>query len=312
MGYRLHETQFLSRPVFDPPGIKYAYAKHPEPGKIRGWVAGMTPPPKRPGISRIIALGDSVTFGLGTEAEAAWPAALERKLTHTEVFNLAMCGWDAEQSVSLAIGHLSAWQPDLVIWGTYTNDMLPSYLMWGTHDKHPVFVGTSIPKGVGILPEAMGLWLVRHTAIYRQFLAARMARAQAKGLQIRPQLAWYQAQLRRLEDWSVRANIPVLVLALPAHTQANPEQCPTVLNAHDCRLQAEAYRDIKAALSKTQLQWLDGQRFYAATGRSDFMVRPGESTGPGAWENDAEHPTAAGHAALAAGLTAPASAILQR
>ena len=147
--YLAHESRIHSRPVFEPYGVKYAYATPPEPGKVRGWVAGMSPPEKRPGVKRIIALGDSVTFGLGVHAHETWPAVLERSLDNVEVFNLAMCGWDVEQSVSLAVGELEAWTPDLVVWGNFPNDILPSFLMWGAHDEHPVFVGTSVPPGVG-------------------------------------------------------------------------------------------------------------------------------------------------------------------
>jgi hypothetical protein len=304
--YLRHEQQLISRPVFDPPGIKYAYSSALEVGKIRGWVAGMQPPPRRPGTARIIALGDSVTYGLGTRAEDAWPAALERQVgdvVDVEVFNLAMCGWDAEQSVSLAIHELPRWQPDLVVWATYTNDVLPTYLMWAATDEHPVFVGTSIPESVGVLPEAADLWLARRSAIYRLFLANRMARAKKAGLQLGPRVDWYERQLSELAQWSKTTDTPVLVLALPAHTQADPAQCPAVVNEHDCRLQAEGYRTITQTLSRSGLDWIDGQAIYAATGRPHFMIQPGAAAGPGAWDNDAEHPTAAGHAALAAGIT---------
>ena len=69
--YLRHEQQIHSQPVFEPYGVKYAYRTPPEPGTIRGWVAGMDPPVKQPGIKRIVALGDSVTFGLGVHARQA-------------------------------------------------------------------------------------------------------------------------------------------------------------------------------------------------------------------------------------------------
>ena len=192
--YLAHESRIHSRPVFEPYGVKYAYATPPEPGKVRGWVAGMSPPEKRPGVKRIIALGDSVTFGLGVHAHETWPAVLERSLDNVEVFNLAMCGWDVEQSVSLAVGELEAWTPDLVVWGNFPNDILPSFLMWGAHDEHPVFVGTSVPPGVGTFSETMDLFLAQRFAMYRQWMAARMARA-VSGL-----------TPKALEGWSRRSS----------------------------------------------------------------------------------------------------------
>ena len=310
--YRNKEAQLHTTPVFEPTGVKYAYATPPEPGVIRGWVAGMVPPSRRVGVERIVALGDSITYGLGVDRASAWPAALERALDHTEVFNLAMCGWDAEQSISLAVGELDRWQPDMVIWGSYSNDVLPSYLMWGANDDHPVFVGSSIPDEVAVLPAPIALWMVRHSALFRKFQAGRMSRAMKQGLQLGPQLDWYQAQLARLARWSDQSGTPVLTLAIPAHTQAAPERCTEFISARDCEHQASQYRTLTEALGRSGLQWVDGQKIYAATGQPHFMLRPGESIGQGSWENDAEHPTAAGHTALAAGLVPGVVAALHR
>ena len=143
--YTIHEQEIATRPIFDPPGLKYAQVVGPERGAIRGWVAGMSPPTKRPGVRRVLAVGDSLTWGLGVRREQAWPAVLERRLTNTEVFNLGMCGYDAEQGVSLITHHLGPWQPDLVVWATYTNDVDPTFLMFGAHDEHPV-CGDPVPS----------------------------------------------------------------------------------------------------------------------------------------------------------------------
>jgi len=308
--YLTHEAAINTRPVFTPYGVKYAYSKPPEPGRIRGWVAGMEAPPKADGKKRILALGDSVTFGLGVRSTDAWPAVLESRLPQVEVFNLAMCGWDIEQSVSLATGELESWQPDLVVWGNFPNDVLPSFLMWGAHDEHPVFVGTSVPAGVGTFSETMDLFLARHFAMYRQWMAARMARAVTQGLTPKAKPGWYEAQLQRLRAWSEKTNIPVLILTIPAHTQAKPEMCPDFIQEHDCIKQAERYRVIVGSASRSGLPWVDGQRAYAASGRPNFMLQPGERPGPGAWEKDAEHPTAAGHRALVDGLLGPVQHLL--
>jgi len=308
--YLKHEQQIHSQPVFEPYGVKYAYRTPPEPGTVRGWVANMTPPPKQPGVRRIIALGDSVTFGLGVHAHEAWPAALEAQLENVEVFNLGMCGWDIEQSVSLATGALEAWSPDLVVWGNFPNDVLPSFLMWGAHDEHPVFVGTSVPEGVGTFSETLDLMLAKRFAMYRQWMAARMARAVQNGLTPAAKPGWYEGQLARLRQWSSTNNIPVLILTIPAHTQASPTRCAEFINAHDCEKQAQRYAVITDAASRSGLTWVDGQQLYAGSGRPHFMVGPGDPPGPGAWPDDAEHPTAAGHRVLAAGLMNPIRAVL--
>ena len=308
--YRAHEEGLAALPVLNPWGIKYAYRTHLERGKIRGWVHGMVAPEKRPDVRRILALGDSVTYGLGVEWSESWPQVLERELPQAEVFNFAMPGWDAEQSVTLTTSILGDWQPDLVVWGSSPNDVLPSYLMWGANDAHPVFVGTSVPDGVSPLPEWLTLLLVRYSSLMRQWLAGRMAQQQQEGLVLDADMEWYRHQLALLRQWSSQTGVPVVVMAIPAHTQADPEACPKWVNEHDCDAQAERYRVLTAELANAGMMWVDGRLAYAATGRPHFMLMPGERPGPGAWENDAEHPTSAGHRALVAGMLAEVERLL--
>ena len=299
--YRVHETKIATRPVFDPPGLKYAQVVAPERAGTRGWVVGSTPPAKRQGAKRILAVGDSLTWGLGVQLQEAWPAQLEANLTNTEVHNLGMCGYDAEQGVSLITHHLETWSPDLVIWATYTNDVDPTFLMFGAHDKHPVFVGTSIPEPARMLPEWISLYLVRHSAMFRQVQAAKLARVLSGGHT--PQIApsWFANQLSKLHTWSQRTGIPVLAVALPDHTQAQPESCTRYIAEKDCNDQAAAYQRISTALSQSGLTWVDGQRIYAQSGQPHFM---------GA-DRDTGHPTSEGHRVLALGLAPIVRGLLQ-
>ena len=290
--YQVHEEKIMTRPVFDPPGLKYAQTVPPEQGAVRGWVYGMSPPPKRPGTKRILAVGDSITWGLGVRLDEAWPAELERMLPNSEVFNLGMCGYDAEQGVSLITGHLAEWQPDLVIWGHYTNDVDPTFLMFGAHDEHPVFVGTSIPEPARMLPEWISLWLVRHSAMFRQVQAAKLARVLASGHTPTPPSNWYTNQLQALRKWSHDNKTEVIAVAIPDHTQASPTRCTEFISEKDCGDQMRDYARIRDALSQSGLTWVDGQVIYAQSGQPHFM---------GA-DRDSGHPTPTGHRVLAAGL----------
>jgi lysophospholipase L1-like esterase len=292
--YQTHETEIVTRPIFDPPGIKYAQTVGPERDRVRGWVVGSTPPAKRPGVRRILAVGDSLTWGLGVTLDESWPTVLDEMLPDWEVLNFGMCGYDAEQVVSLVTEKLDAWQPDLVIWGHYTNDVDPTFLMFGAHDAHPVFVGTSIPAPARMLPQGLSLWLVQHSAMFRQLQAAKLARVLANGFTPTGPERWYERQLDHLRDWAATTSTPVVVLALPDHTQAAPDNCTKVISEKDCRDQAAAYQKITTALQTSGLHWVDGQALYAASGRPHFM---------GA-DRDTGHPTPAGHRALARGLIA--------
>jgi lysophospholipase L1-like esterase len=291
LSYRVHETQIATRPVFDPPGLKYAQITGP--GRYtRGWVVGMTPPPARPEAKRIIAVGDSLTWGLGVAEAETWPAQLMSAVPGTEVYNLGMCGYDVEQGVSLIRSKLQAWKPDLVIYAHYTNDVDPTFLMFGAHDKHPVFVGTSIPAQARLLPEAPSLWLARHSAWFRQVQAAQLARVLASGVTPERPSDWYPSQLSALRAWSETTHIPVLVLALPDHTQADPSRCTEFIAAKDCSDQVASYAQIAAALEHSGLDWVDGQAIYAASGQPHFM---GNGT-------DTGHPSPEGHRVIAQGL----------
>jgi len=298
--YRVHEMEIATRPIFDPPGLKYAQVVPPERDGVRGWVAGMTPPPRKAGTKRVLAVGDSLTWGLGVTLQEAWPAELEGLLSNVEVFNLGMCGYDAEQGISLITHHLADWQADMVVWAHYTNDVDPTFLMFGAHDEHPVFVGTNIPEPARLAPEALSLWLVRNSAMFRSVQAAKLARVLSSGHTPVAPAGWYESQLRSLKQWSSVTQTPVVAVALPDHTQANPDLCSTFISEKDCNDQASAYRRITESLSRSGLQWIDGQRIYQASGAPHFM---------GA-DRDTGHPTPEGHRVLARGLAPLISAAL--
>ncbi len=85
--------------------------------------------PKPTGRFRIVAVGDSVTFGFGvndTETFSAQAEQLLRRALHgadIEVVNLAVPGYETRQEVGLVKRYASALQPDLVLIGFYTNDV---------------------------------------------------------------------------------------------------------------------------------------------------------------------------------------------
>lgn len=86
-------------------------------------------PPKAPGTFRIVAVGDSLTYGYGVAAEQAWPAQLEHSLGgefRVEVLNLGVCGAQSEEVLGTLRRFLPRVQPDLVLYGVCLNDFLPA------------------------------------------------------------------------------------------------------------------------------------------------------------------------------------------
>lgn len=85
---------------------------------------------KPAGSYRILALGDSFTFGMGVEQEKTYPAQLERILNegnHTvEVINCAVTGYDMWQHNVALQKKARTYRPDLVTLGVFVNDLLYS------------------------------------------------------------------------------------------------------------------------------------------------------------------------------------------
>ena len=86
-------------------------------------------PPKKPGTFRILALGDSLTYGYGIAMEDTYPTVLERELGRSfrvEVLNLGVSGAQSEDIYNLVRKHLRVLKPQLVFYGVCLNDFLPS------------------------------------------------------------------------------------------------------------------------------------------------------------------------------------------
>ncbi len=88
---------------------------------------------RRPGVQRLIALGDSFTWGLHVgSSDSVWPALLERELSSsgspgvTEVINMGQRGWTTANEAEFL--RRLGWQfaPDVVIVQFFVNDAYPS------------------------------------------------------------------------------------------------------------------------------------------------------------------------------------------
>jgi len=86
------------------------------------------PEGKPAGVFRIVAIGDSITWGSGTHSEDAFPDRLERSLRHLpttrtiEVLNFSRPGWSTEQEWEYSRYPLRTMAPDLLLIGFSLND----------------------------------------------------------------------------------------------------------------------------------------------------------------------------------------------
>ncbi len=81
-----------------------------------------------PGRTRIVALGDSYTFGVGVSAEEALPAALEAALLESdagsvEVLNFGVPGLDLDEVTDQYRRFAREWRPDVVVYFLFENDL---------------------------------------------------------------------------------------------------------------------------------------------------------------------------------------------
>jgi lysophospholipase L1-like esterase len=105
---------------------------------------------KPPGVFRILALGDSHTFGWGVRQEETWPLVLEDLLSQNDpsrkfqVMNLGVPGYNTVQEVQAFSTKAEALNPDLVIINYCNNDMdLPNFL---ANPPDPFSLNTSYLK----------------------------------------------------------------------------------------------------------------------------------------------------------------------
>ena len=83
-------------------------------------------PAKPPGSCRIIALGDSFTFGSGVALEDSYVKVLERKSSfdRVEILNFGIPGYNTLQEVAFFKRLAINYQPDIVLLGYVLNDHL--------------------------------------------------------------------------------------------------------------------------------------------------------------------------------------------
>jgi lysophospholipase L1-like esterase len=85
--------------------------------------------PKPAGRVRIVALGDSVTFGWGVNDADTFCSQLEHDLrmqhpgVDVDVVNLGVPGYATRQEIALLKRNLAELQPDIVLVGFYSNDL---------------------------------------------------------------------------------------------------------------------------------------------------------------------------------------------
>jgi hypothetical protein len=119
---------------------------------------------RRPGVDRIVVLGDSFTFGEQAGDEDVWPVQLERQLDDAEVLNMGVRGYGTDQQLRVLEEEGVKYRPDIVILGFFVEDIVRNTLAFRDYAK-PMFVlrdgeleltNSPVPPPGEILAESQG------------------------------------------------------------------------------------------------------------------------------------------------------------
>jgi len=83
--------------------------------------------PKPPGVFRVLVVGDSFTFGTGSNYDDIWPVILERRLAaagwKVDVVKAGVEGSDTRRELLIMRKHVPRYHPDLVLLAFLPNDL---------------------------------------------------------------------------------------------------------------------------------------------------------------------------------------------
>jgi lysophospholipase L1-like esterase len=232
------------------------------------------------GLPRIVALGDSNTWGYGMQPELAWPEVLSRALSRATVVNMGTLGYTSFQGYQTLRMYGEALRPAVIIASFNFNDRV--YVYDRNIDSEEKFARyyDSLHKPVSYD------WLDRiyTTRILRAVMrriglirADPIARIDVRDLASRVPLDDYRQNLRNIVEYGRARSIPVMFILL----KDNPYYTRRILAGIEYRERGDhelAIRALTIALSNGISGSL-ARKFlaetYAATGATDTAAEVG-------------------------------------
>lgn len=278
-GYHREQESTVVFP-WDEPGRGFATRPGTRGTNAWGFLEREIPPGRDTAVRRVAVLGDSMTYGT-TTAQDAWPRQAEAALgAPWQVLNFAHYGYDTLACLSTYRHHAARWEPDLVVYAAYTNDLVPNSLIYLGDAGYPVWIG----DGPSVLPRG----LRRASALARRVDGGLAARGVTEA-EDRPA---FQERLRALRDATAARGTPLVVFGLLPHVFAG-STCDA--DPAFCARHRDAHAFIAASAAALGLPFLDsGPLLTAAPEETYFPANP----------EDHEHPSPAGHAVVGRGFAA--------
>ena len=119
---------------------------------------------QKPGAARILAVGDSFTFGVGAEAEESYPARLAAALAaagvDAEVLNAGVPGFGVPDAAAWFAAHGAGLAPDIAVLGVFVGNDLQDAAGPGVE----VVDGLLVARGER--PRSLSRWLYYHSHLY--------------------------------------------------------------------------------------------------------------------------------------------------
>ncbi len=266
--YRLRPGVQGSAHLEKDPGREWSYATNAQGFR------GRTLAPRHGDARRVLALGDSYTFGWGVDdGSQTWPARLEAMLDGVEIFNAGVPGYNTIQEAHLLDELLAQGDVDVVV------------LAWVMNDAEPQHTVVSDPR---VRYRAVRSWLLDRAAKAVNVLLGRSALPvdeYVHSLDYRAGFARGAVKAREAHDAlrrivaSCRAHGATVVLAiLPDFTQPFDDAYP--------------YADIHARVAR----WAAGLGVPVVDLLATFRGRDHEAY----WIPGDGHPNAAAHDVIAA------------
>jgi len=205
--------------------------------------------PSRPGVRRVLVLGDSFTFGMGVEEQDAFPAQIAAELgrrgVHSEGINAGIGGYGVPDEVRWFEQYGREIHPDVLVLGIFTGNDLQD----AAPDRPPAFVshGELLDKAE-LSRSSVFHWLYQHSqlfALVKYSLPAPIDRTIRRTLHmpepsairgLREEMALYdprnraraerggvasEAAIRRLLAMAETDHAVVVALLLPSKLQAD-------------------------------------------------------------------------------------------
>jgi hypothetical protein len=260
----------------------------------REGLRGLEVGPKRAGSLRILAIGDSFTFGVGARQTETWPARLERRMPNAQVLNAGAPGFGVPDEVAWFEQYGGALDPDVVVVAVFlANDL---------QDASPDQPKVAVVDGALVVPgETGGLrrWLYYHSHLFR-LLKSSVLEGRVRSLlglkepwatrELRAEFSLYAStlpeELRKGAEATDAAvarlasrDVPVVAVLIPSLPQVDPQRWTALLGrfglnpaGHDPRRPNRLFREIFERRGVPVLDLTD--TFAAAIGQGQQIYYP--------------------------------------